>query len=103
MKKLFVFSFVVFLFLGCTAKQEMTPKGMTEEKAAEEKSVKPPANSTKIVTEEVKKSVKPIVLAPKDSEQIISDGCWGLSVYDPETDTIEYYTSKGSFLGTKRK
>jgi hypothetical protein len=35
-------------------------------------------------------------------DAIIQTGGWGFSVYDPTGEQVQYFTSKGSFLGIKK-
>ena len=59
------------------------------------------------VSEEIE--VKAIVLAKEDkgavsdkvSEEIIAENRWGFSIYDPKTGIVEYYASKGGYLGER--
>lgn len=63
-------------------------------------------NKIEVVSEEIK--VEALVLAKKEeipivesSEEIITQNRWGFSILDPETGIIEYYASKGGFLGQR--
>lgn len=42
-------------------------------------------------------------MSSDSAEAIIAENRWGFSVHDPQTGIIEYYTSTGNFLGTKKQ
>lgn len=51
--------------------------------------------------EEEAPAQKEILIAGGDSPEGAMDG-WGFSVFDPQSKKIDYYTSKGNFLGSKK-
>lgn len=51
--------------------------------------------------EEEPSAQKEILIAGGDSAEAVMDG-WGFSVFDPQSKKIDYYTSKGNFLGSKK-
>jgi len=43
--------------------------------------------------------VPPLSVSRENLEDIILSHSWGFSVFDPRSETIDYYTSTGRFLG----
>lgn len=113
MRRMVLLLLFVFVVFGCEMPED-TAMEMTEETdvLVEESSSLPEESSVALeetietTSEEIK--VEAIVLAKKEempisrtAEEIIKENRWGFSIYDPETGTIEYYASKGGYLGKK--
>jgi len=102
------------------AKAEETVKeevGIVEEKtidmasevtaAADESGfqVAPPAGIVEKMQAQVKEAQeqKVAVTPVAGVDEVIAKNGWGFSVYDPKTGIEEFYTSKGSLLGSKKR
>jgi len=79
------FLLIPLCILGCIREQEEAPKLVTE----------------KVIRNEINSSEAWNSPQLKENKKMIEDGCWGLSIYEPDTGVIEYYTGKGQFLGTR--
>lgn len=70
---------LVCVLLGCSQAQKTTALTKNEE------------NKATITAQSV-----------EGGDAIIQAGAWGFSVYDPSMGQVDYFTSKGSFLGMKK-
>ena len=113
MRKMVFLLLFVFVVFGCEMPKDTT-LDTTEDTdvLAEDNSVLTEESSVALekaiedTLEEVK--VEAIVLSKSKEvpisrtvEEIIKENRWGFSIYDPETGAIEYYASKGKFLGKR--
>jgi DNA/RNA endonuclease YhcR with UshA esterase domain len=116
-KVLFLF-IIVFLVSGCEIPQNTEMKTAEDSKALVEESVTTTEESTvapevapeeeKIEVDSNQVKVEATVLAKEEeipisrtAEETINENRWGFSIYDPQTGIIEYYGSKGGYLGKK--
>ncbi len=120
MKKLLFLLLVVFAVSGCDIMQNASMNNQPKDEALVEESVSAPEGIAVVVEEEVtavveeekmevvseELEVEALVIAKKEeapiiksNEEIIRQNRWGFSIYDPNTGVIEYYASKGSYLG----
>ncbi len=47
--------------------------------------------------------VKELAKPDKKGEEIIASNSWGYSVFDPQTGIVEFYTTTGILLGSKKR
>ncbi|MFC1646560.1 hypothetical protein ACFL2Y_05240, partial [Candidatus Omnitrophota bacterium] len=115
MKKAIFLLLIVFFIYGCEVPQDASVKSTGEEEELlveesvvieEELPIALQKDEEEVVSEEVK--VEALVLAKEankiilgSDEEIIKQNRWGFSIYDPKTGVVEYYASRGGYLGKR--
>ena len=115
MKKAVFLFLIVFVICGCEVSQDASVKSTGEKEEVlveenviieEELSLALEEDKNEVVSEQVK--VEALVLAKEEerviiesSEEIIKQNRWGFSIFDPKTGVVEYYASKGGYLGKR--
>jgi PBP1b-binding outer membrane lipoprotein LpoB len=110
MRIVIVLAVILFLGAGCSGNQTQQSAGESKATPVQAASVMvSPAKEAAISQEakepakvEAKKSLSMTVAEQAANDQVISENAWGFSVYDPEVQRTDYYTSDGNLLGSRK-
>ena len=100
MRNLFLIFFVALIAAGC-AQEKKSPDVVVMNKEKGEAMQKANLINEIPVEPEMKEGrlVPPLSISRESLEDILSSRSWGFSVFDPRSESVDYYTSTGRFLG----